>query len=675
VEEALCSFGQYLKSRYRDSSTSKHYISDLTIFIDTIGSRSPDTITALDIDAFVEYQVAAELSPATINRRLSTLHTFFEYLAISGFEHKLSNPVIWHRHGLRIGERLPRDVPDHDVARLFAVIHNERDLAMFGLMIGAGLRVGEVSNLRLTSLEAPRGSEKLARLRVLGKRGRERIVWCTPLLWHLLSGWLAVRPAVDNAHLFLNQRGQPITVSGIQYCLKQYCRAAEITLTCHQLRHTFARRLAEKGMPVDSLAKLLGHKQLDMTQRYIDGAQPTLRADFAAAMAALETSLQGDVHGSTFPPTVREDKPSPGSPTSPPPPTAPLSELLKIRQRLDALPLWLADAVDTYLTRNWPSWPPHRAYINGLSMFNGMRRLWAWFDEYRAINGWSTFRRVDLETWLTARCQGGISEDSIRAELSLLRTLLRFLDTRDYPIDPGLFRVQLPREKRQRLPRYLPEADYRRLERVILEQTQPDSFNAAFDRAWFLMLAHTGVRISELLNLRLGDLDLGNGTASIRDTKLRWDRTVYLTASLHTALERYLKHRPTKASCDFVFVLRKCPPAGRSIRSRLHEYGRMAGVQVTPHQLRHTLATRLLNQGMPISSLRKLLGHKHLSSTQRYAQVYDETLYRQFQKAMSQLEPLADEDGSGVQSASPKLGNPVSLGREGHLSELGHGQR
>ena len=55
-------------------------------------------------------------------------------------------------------------------------------------------------------------------------------------------------------------------------------------LSCHQLRHTFARRLVEHDMPVDSLAKLLGHKDLQTTQRYIDGADPTVRADFLEAM-------------------------------------------------------------------------------------------------------------------------------------------------------------------------------------------------------------------------------------------------------------------------------------------------------------------------------------------------------------------------------------------------------
>jgi site-specific recombinase XerD len=73
--------------------------------------------------------------------------------------------------------------------------------------------------------------------------------------------------------------------------MKQHCEAAGVKLSCHQLRHTYARRLAENGMPIESLARLLGHNQLQTTQRYIDGANPALYADFAAIMGKLETTL------------------------------------------------------------------------------------------------------------------------------------------------------------------------------------------------------------------------------------------------------------------------------------------------------------------------------------------------------------------------------------------------
>jgi integrase/recombinase XerC len=68
--------------------------------------------------------------------------------------------------------------------------------------------------------------------------------------------------------MFLNHHQQPLSVAGVQFLLKEYGHLAEVDLTCHQLRHTFARRLAEHNMPIDSLAKLLGHANLQTTQCY-----------------------------------------------------------------------------------------------------------------------------------------------------------------------------------------------------------------------------------------------------------------------------------------------------------------------------------------------------------------------------------------------------------------------
>ncbi len=291
MEKAMQDFEHYLNRRYRGSSTAKHYMSDLSIFMEVIGNKAPEAVTAVDIDRFVDSQIAANMSAATINRRLASLRTFFEYLAAEDLTRLWPNPVIWRRHGMKEGEHLPRDVSEQDVARLFAVIEAERERAMFGLMVGAGLRVGEVAGLLVGNLEAPRETGQLARLRVLGKGNKERIMWCEPSLWSALEAWLEVRPPVEYAQVFLNQRGEPITVSGIQYCLTQYCEAAGAKFSCHQLRHTFGRRMAENGLPIDSLAKLFGHEQLQTTQRYIDGADITVRNDFAAAMAQLESEF------------------------------------------------------------------------------------------------------------------------------------------------------------------------------------------------------------------------------------------------------------------------------------------------------------------------------------------------------------------------------------------------
>ena len=81
MRKACARFEQFLKRRFGQSSTPVHYLSDLNIFIHTIGDKEPEAVTATDIDAFIDHQIALGRSPATINRRLSTIHTFFEFLA------------------------------------------------------------------------------------------------------------------------------------------------------------------------------------------------------------------------------------------------------------------------------------------------------------------------------------------------------------------------------------------------------------------------------------------------------------------------------------------------------------------------------------------------------------------------------------------------------------------
>lgn len=377
--QALARFEQHLDRRFSNSSTSVHYSSDVRIFARVYGAVPPRKITAANIDSFVDTQLAAGMRPSTINRRLASLHYFFEFLANEDPEVSWPNPVVNRRHALKLGFHLPRDASDEDVARIFAVMTRTRDKAMFGLMVGAGLRVGEVAALCLPDLKRPSAPGELARLIVKGKGEKERVVWITNSLWGDLNAWLMERPRSDSDQMFLNWRNQPITKNGIQYCFKQHSDAAGITLSCHQLRHTYARRLAENGLPVESLARLLGHELLQTTQRYIDGANPALYAEFAGIMAKLETTLIRDKATVPLPPLfIRNDNPSR---------SAPESELIALRRRLDSLPSWLAQAADAYLSWRWPTWREQTAFRQGGNFLSVIFRLWKWLEKNRKMDG------------------------------------------------------------------------------------------------------------------------------------------------------------------------------------------------------------------------------------------------------------------------------------------------
>ena len=312
-------------------------------------------------------QLERGLKPATVNRRLASLHTFFEFLASQEPEQVWPNPVNWRRHGVKQGQAIPRDASEAQVAQLFAVITDLRDKAMFGLMVGAGLRVGEVAGLKCADLEPPVRPEQAARLRVCGKGHKERIVWVTPGWYAVVQSWLAQRPNAQTDYLFLNQHQRALSVSGIQYRLKQYCQQAGLHLTCHQLRHTYARRLADQRMPTESIGQLLGHAQIETTQRYTAGANPDLRDAFLAAMADVETASAPEPAAEwLLSSAVRQAE------------QADPAGLEAALGRFEPLPEWLRGLLGDYLRRRWRDWQAHRATANATPISIQLRATWQW---------------------------------------------------------------------------------------------------------------------------------------------------------------------------------------------------------------------------------------------------------------------------------------------------------
>ena len=114
-------FKQYLEQRYPERSTAKHYISDLRIFGRSVNYISPKEIKPKLIDEFVQEQSRQGKKGETINRRLASLSSFFDFLIEEAEDDGWSNPVRWKRQGVKLGRHLPRDVSDETVSHLFGV--------------------------------------------------------------------------------------------------------------------------------------------------------------------------------------------------------------------------------------------------------------------------------------------------------------------------------------------------------------------------------------------------------------------------------------------------------------------------------------------------------------------------------------------------------------------------
>lgn len=275
-------FKKWLCRKAPHASTPIHYGNDLKLFFAWLG-KPPDEVKVKDIDAFIEHSLAQGHAVTTINRRLAALRSFYHFLMVDS-EAAPKNPVIPKRHFIRLGQRLPRDIQDPDLEKLFAVITGPRDRAMFLLMLRCGLRVGEICNLSLNDLYLEPAFGSLPRLWLHGKGGHQRVVYLSAQPLAALQVWLQIRPKVKDEAVFLNRFGHRLTVTGIQKRLMKYCREAGLWVTCHQLRHTFGRHLTEARVPVTTIQKLLGHARLRTTEVYLHVSDSQVQADYEAAM-------------------------------------------------------------------------------------------------------------------------------------------------------------------------------------------------------------------------------------------------------------------------------------------------------------------------------------------------------------------------------------------------------
>jgi integrase/recombinase XerD len=290
-QEEIDGFEQYWRRRKPGRSTALHYRSDVNIFF-RWAQLPPAAITVHHIDQFIDWQRELGRASATIQRRLMAIRMFYDYLAYIR-EEDVPNPVVPRRHYLALGRRLPRDVTDDVIAQLFTAIGPHlRDRTMFTLMLHAGLRVGELSQLRVSDVRL--ADEHTPFLRLNGKGEQERVVYLSATAAQLLDEYLKERPSNGSAQIFLNYQGQPISITGIQLRLAHYCCQANIWITCHQLRHTYASRLIGADVPITSVQKLLGHSSIHTTQIYVHVADSKVEKDYHTAMLRIaKGSLPG----------------------------------------------------------------------------------------------------------------------------------------------------------------------------------------------------------------------------------------------------------------------------------------------------------------------------------------------------------------------------------------------
>ncbi len=242
----------------------------------------------------------------------------------------------------------------------------------------------------------------------------------------------------------------------------------------------------------------------------------------------------------------------------------------------------------------------------------------------------------DARAYLTHLNDKGYSKATVARKLATLRSFYKFLvKTNRCSVNP-LIAIRTPKQDKK-LPRFLEYEEIKRL----LDTPSTESWLGARDRAILETLYSTGIRVSELVGLNMDDIDFLSEVIHIRG-KGKKERIAPISSSALQAIQHYMEFRNKRAQSNshfdskVLFVNKHGQRLStRSVRRKMDKYLKMAGLDpaISPHTLRHSFATHMLNNGADLRSVQELLGHQSLSTTQVYTHLTTRKLKEVYENA------------------------------------------
>jgi len=273
------------------SNTLSAYRADLTKF-EQFAKKRKLALEAVQQDHLVDFLAGLyrqKLESKTVARHLVSLRNFFRYAQVQEF---ITDDPTAHLESPKIRRSLPGYLRLEDVEKLLEQPDQRtalglRDRAMLEVLYSTGLRVSELTSLRVTDLDT-----KVGCVRCIGKGDKERIVPVGRKALGIVERYLRegraelVRPGKggSGAYLFVNRRGGRISRVGVWKILSAYGRRAGLrqALTPHMLRHSFATHLLERGADLRSVQLMLGHSDISTTQIYTHVVEERLKQIYKA---------------------------------------------------------------------------------------------------------------------------------------------------------------------------------------------------------------------------------------------------------------------------------------------------------------------------------------------------------------------------------------------------------
>jgi integrase/recombinase XerC len=274
-----------------------------------------------------------------------------------------------------------------------------------------------------------------------------------------------------------------------------------------------------------------------------------------------------------------------------------------------------------------------------------LTHFFTWFKEQRkAEPKWADLKRDDFREFVRFLGRNNLSRAAIQLRFSALRTFYKHLIRNGEAITSPIKNISLPKPEK-RLPKFLTIQQLRDLLGAPADELKRASENAEVDASAYLRDAailetiySCGLRISELCQLEGEDIDWNEQLVRVRG-KGKKERIVPIGAPALEAIRTYWKQRNYEAMHDMpVFLAHPKQISAlnpRTVQLRLKKYLAAAGLDptLTPHKLRHSYATHLLDAGADLRSVQELLGHAHLVTTQVYTHLSTDRLKKAYDKA------------------------------------------
>ncbi len=236
---------------------------------------------------------------------------------------------------------------------------------------------------------------------------------------------------------------------------------------------------------------------------------------------------------------------------------------------------------------------------------------------------------LDLRRWLSNRYDQSLSKSSTTRTLSGVVSFFKYLKRQKVISDHAIFYVFAPK-KEKRLPRAM---NHLQIEKTLKQlETMSAEWVSARDVALFMLMYGTGMRISEALSLNQGQID----SYVVIKGKGGFERSVPLPSIVQEKIKRYLAAQPFEMNSGSPLFYgvqgsRLSPVVAARQMQRIRAVCNF-DAEVTPHALRHSCATHLLDEGADLRRIQKLLGHKSLNTTQMYISVSQEKMLGRYQR-------------------------------------------